>query len=70
MEKTKKLPELLSPAGSLDALKAAVSAGADAVYIGGASFNARLNAKNFTAEEMREGVLDSTLIQYNGEYHG
>ena len=52
----KKLPELLSPAGSFEALRAAIDGGADAVYMGGASFNARINAKNFTAEDMREAV--------------
>ncbi len=52
----KKLPELLSPAGSLQAFEAAIDGGADAIYVGGASFNARINAKNFTAEEMREAV--------------
>lgn len=44
--------ELLSPAGSMDALRAAVQNGADAVYLGFGSFNARQNAKNFTADEM------------------
>ena len=52
----KKLPELLSPAGSLQAFEAAIEGGADAIYVGGASFNARINAKNFTADEMREAV--------------
>ena len=54
--KDKKLPELLSPAGSREAFEAAIEGGADAIYIGGASFNARINAKNFTAEDMREAV--------------
>ena len=44
--------ELLSPAGSFDCLVSAIRAGADAVYIGGASFSARRNAKNFTDEEI------------------
>lgn len=44
--------ELLSPAGSFESLKAAINAGADAVYIGGAEFSARRNAKNFTDEEI------------------
>ncbi|MBE6549873.1 MAG: U32 family peptidase [Ruminococcaceae bacterium] len=56
MTERKKLPELLAPAGSLDALKAAIDGGADAIYVGGSSFNARINAKNFTAEELREGA--------------
>ena len=49
-------PELLAPAGGMPQLKAAVQSGADAVYIGGGSFNARRSAKNFTAEEMKEAV--------------
>ena len=43
--------ELLSPAGSMEALRAAVQNGADAVYMGYGDFNARRNAKNFTEEE-------------------
>jgi Cd2+/Zn2+-exporting ATPase len=50
-------PELLSPAGSFDALIAAVDAGADAVYFGGSSMNARAFAKNFDAEEMERAIL-------------
>ena len=52
----RKLPELLSPAGSFEALRAAIDGGADAVYMGGASFNARINAKNFAEDEMREAI--------------
>ncbi len=52
----RKLPELLSPAGSFEALRAAIDGGADAVYMGGASFNARINAKNFSEEDMREAI--------------
>ncbi len=51
-----KLPELLSPAGSFEALKAAIEGGADAIYMGGASFNARINAENFGKESMREAI--------------
>ena len=51
-----KLPELLSPAGSFEALKAAIEGGADAIYMGGASFNARINAENFEKESMREAI--------------
>lgn len=51
-----KLPELLAPAGSLQALKAAIEGGADAVYLGGIAFNARLHARNFTPEELAEGI--------------
>ena len=48
--------EVLSPAGSSDALVAAVQNGADAVYLGCGSFNARMNAKNFTPEQLRQSV--------------
>ena len=48
--------EVLSPAGSSDALVAAVQNGADAVYLGYGSFNARMNAKNFTEEQLRQCV--------------
>ncbi len=54
--KSKSLPELLSPAGSKDAFFAAVDGGADAIYLGGTSFNARINAKNFTREELSDCV--------------
>lgn len=49
-------PELLVPASSLEVLKTAVRYGADAVYIGGEVFGLRAKAKNFTIEEMKEGV--------------
>ena len=48
--------ELLAPAGSPEALTAAVQAGADAVYLGFGPLNARRNAKNFTREELEAGV--------------
>lgn len=48
--------ELLVPASSLEVLKVAVIYGADAVYIGGEAFGLRAKAKNFTLEEMAEGV--------------
>lgn len=51
-----KLPELLIPASSLEVLKTAVIYGADAVYIGGEAFGLRAKAKNFTIDEMAEGV--------------
>ena len=44
-------PELLAPAGSPEALRAAVQNGADAVYLGWGAFNARRGAKNFSDEE-------------------
>ena len=48
--------ELLSPAGSMESLRAAVQNGADAVYLGYGSFHARQGAKNFTADQLREAV--------------
>lgn len=50
------LPELLAPAGSPDALAAAIGAGADAVYLGGTHLNARMNAHNFDRAALSEGV--------------
>lgn len=49
-------PELLIPASSLEVLKVAVMFGADAVYIGGEAFGLRANAKNFSKEDMIEGI--------------
>jgi collagenase-like PrtC family protease len=49
-------PELLSPAGDWDSLQAAVTNGADAVYLGTREFNARINAKNFSLEELGKTV--------------
>ncbi|MCI5868780.1 MAG: U32 family peptidase [Dorea sp.] len=49
-------PELLIPASSLEVLKTAVIFGADAVYIGGEAFGLRAKAKNFSAEDMKEGI--------------
>ena len=49
-------PELLVPASSLEVLKIAVIYGADAVYIGGEAFGLRAKAKNFSLEEMAEGI--------------
>ena len=53
---TNKKPELLIPASSLEVLKTAVIFGADAVYIGGEAFGLRAKAKNFSMEEMAEGI--------------
>lgn len=50
------LPELLAPAGSIEAARAAVEAGADAIYLGGTMLNARMNAKNFSDEEMQDVI--------------
>jgi len=49
-------PELLSPAGSPEALRSAVECGADAVYLGWGSFNARQSAKNFSDEEFAQAL--------------
>ena len=51
------LPELLSPAGSFDAVVAAVNAGADAVYFGGKQLNARAFARNLDDEEIARAIL-------------
>lgn len=51
-----RVPELLIPAGSLEVLKVAIRYGADAVYIGGEVFGLRAKAKNFSIEDMAEGV--------------
>ncbi len=48
--------EVLAPAGDLEKLKVAVTYGADAVYIGGAKYGLRAKAKNFTNEDMEEGI--------------
>ncbi len=52
----RKRMELLIPASSLEVLKTAVVFGADAVYIGGEAFGLRAKAKNFSTEEMAEGI--------------
>ncbi len=49
-------PELLAPAGSFEALKAAVANGADAVYLAGEKFNARRAAENFPEQQMRKAI--------------
>ncbi|UUX93497.1 DUF3656 domain-containing U32 family peptidase [Methanoplanus endosymbiosus] len=54
--KQSSIPELLSPAGSAECLTAAVSAGADAVYLGGVKFGARRYASNFTEDELVSAV--------------
>jgi len=51
-----KRPELLAPAGNLEKLKIAVIYGADAVYLGGENFGLRAGAKNFTLEQLAEGI--------------
>ena len=54
--KNRNKPELLIPASSLEVLKTAVIFGADAVYIGGEAFGLRAKAKNFSPQEMAEGI--------------
>lgn len=49
-------PEILAPAGSFESLIAAVRCSADAVYLGGADFNARRNAANFSEEELDKAI--------------
>ena len=56
MSELRPLPELLAPAGSPDALAAAIEGGADAVYFGGAAFNARMLAQNFGGSAMDEAA--------------
>ena len=46
------LLEILSPAGSMEGLKAAINAGGDALYIGGTSFGARASANNLQEDDM------------------
>lgn len=73
--------ELLIPAGSLEILKTAVIYGADAVYIGGEAFGLRARAKNFTLEEMGEGIayahergvrvfVTANILAHNGDLPG
>lgn len=52
-----RMPELLAPVGGWQQLRAAVQNGADAVYMGGPLFNARMKAENFTHDDMREAIL-------------
>lgn len=49
-------PELLAPAGDLEKLKIAIIYGADAVYLGGEFFGLRASSKNFTIDELKEGL--------------
>jgi len=74
-------PELLIPANSLEVLKIAVIYGADAVYIGGEAFGLRANAKNFSLEDMKEGIefahkhdvkvyVTSNIIAHNKDLEG
>ena len=76
-----KKPELLIPASSLEVLKIAVIFGADAVYIGGEAFGLRAKAKNFTKEDMAEGIafahehhvkvfVTANILAHNSEVDG
>ena len=54
-------PELLAPAGNREAFEAALAAGADAIYLGAGSFNARRNADNFDIDDLRDACRDAHL---------
>ena len=56
-----KVPELLSPVGDLECLKVAVQNGANTVYLGASSFNARARATNFNNENLKEAILYAKL---------
>lgn len=56
MNQKEKNIELLAPAGSWEAFKAAVENGADAIFLGGKSFSARANAANFSVDELEKAV--------------
>lgn len=60
--KEKTIPELLAPAGNMGCLKAALSAGADAVYLGGKRFGARAYAGNFEKEELLQALDTAHLL--------
>lgn len=73
--------ELLVPASSLEVLKIAVIFGADAVYIGGEAFGLRAKAKNFSMEEIQEGIafahahdvkvyITANILAHNGDLSG
>ena len=53
--------EILAPAGSYASFKAAINAGADAVYAGGPKFGARAYADNFTKEELIEAIKEAYI---------
>lgn len=73
--------ELLAPAGNLEALKIAILYGADAVYMGGHEYGLRAKAKNFTPEQMQEGIdfahkhgkkvyVTANIIAHNEDFEG
>ena len=57
------ITELLAPAGSYEGFEAALGAGADAVYVGGAAFGARAYAKNFGQEELIRAITTKLHIE-------
>ena len=74
-------PEILIPASSLEVLKIAEIYGADAVYIGGEAFGLRAKAKNFSMEEIKEGIafahahdvkvyITANILAHNGDLDG
>ena len=76
-----RVPELLIPASSLEVLKTAVIFRADAVYIGGEAFGLRAKAKNFSMEDMKEGIqfahehgvrvyVTANILAHNGDLPG
>ena len=76
-----RVPELLIPASSLEVLKTAAIFGADAVYIGGEAFGLRAKAKNFSMEDMKEGIqfahehgvrvyVTANILAHNGDLPG
>ena len=76
-----RVPELLIPASSLEVLKTAVIFGADAVYIGGEAFGLRAKAKNFSMEDMKQGIqfahehnvrvyVTANILAHNGDLPG
>ena len=76
-----RVPELVIPASSLEVLKTAVIFGADAVYIGGEAFGLRAKAKNFSMEDMKEGIqfahahevrvyVTANILAHNGDLSG
>ncbi|MCL2363040.1 MAG: U32 family peptidase [Defluviitaleaceae bacterium] len=74
-------PELLAPAGDLEKLKVAIAYGADAVYMGGRALGMRANAKNFSPQEMAEGItyahahgkkvyITANIFAHNADFEG
>ena len=77
----RRTPELLIPASSLEVLKTAVKFGADAVYIGGEAYGLRAKAKNFSMEDMKQGIafahehqvkvyVTANILAHNGDLEG